>query len=62
MTRGSHLRENRQGFESGSTATEYAILVGFLAFVLVAGATAVAVGLNTQFGSMGTLIGGWPMP
>lgn len=45
--------------DEGATATEYAVLVGFLAIALIIGATALAAGLNGYFGDLGDAISGW---
>lgn len=48
--------------DEGATATEYGILVGFLALALVVGAAVFALALNGALSSMGIVIGGWPTP
>ena len=40
--------------EDGATATEYGILTGFIAFVVVAGVGAFGTALNLYFGELGT--------
>ena len=43
--------------ERGATATEYALLVAFIALVIVVGVTAFGNQLNDFFNSLGTRIG-----
>jgi pilus assembly protein Flp/PilA len=43
--------------ERGATATEYALLVAFIALVIVAGVTVFGSSLNTFFSNLGTKIG-----
>ncbi|WP_433874532.1 Flp family type IVb pilin [Sinomonas atrocyanea] len=43
--------------EKGATATEYALLVAFIALAIVAGVTAFGVQLNTFFEGLGAAIG-----
>ena len=45
--------------EKGATATEYSLLVGLIALVIVAGVTLFGTNLNTFFNSLGTTVGGW---
>lgn len=40
--------------EKGATATEYSILVGFMALVIVAGIGAYGIALNGVFGGLST--------
>jgi Flp pilus assembly pilin Flp len=43
--------------ERGATATEYAMLIVFIALAVAVGATALGGGINTLFTSIGTEIG-----
>jgi pilus assembly protein Flp/PilA len=45
--------------EKGATATEYSLLVGLIALVIVAGVTLFGTNLNTFFSNLGTTVGGW---
>lgn len=45
--------------DEGATATEYAVLVGFIAIALIVGAGLLAAGLNGYFEKLGTAISGW---
>ncbi|MEV7131420.1 Flp family type IVb pilin [Arthrobacter sp. NPDC093128] len=45
--------------EKGATATEYSLLVGLIALVIVAGVTLFGGNLNTFFSSLGTTVGTW---
>jgi pilus assembly protein Flp/PilA len=48
--------------ESGATATEYAMLIVFVALAVVVGAQAFSTGLNTLFTNIGTTIAGVVVP
>jgi Flp pilus assembly pilin Flp len=48
--------------ERGATATEYAMLIVFIALAVAVGATALGGGINTLFTSIGTEIGGVTPP
>jgi pilus assembly protein Flp/PilA len=41
-----------RGQERGATATEYSLLAGFIALVIVSGVGLFGMGLNTLFGSL----------
>ncbi len=45
--------------EKGATATEYSLLVGLIALVIVAGVTLFGTNLQTFFSSLATTVGGW---
>ncbi|MET3348683.1 UNVERIFIED_ORG: pilus assembly protein Flp/PilA [Arthrobacter sp. UYEF1] len=45
--------------EKGATATEYSLLVGLIALVIVAGVTTFGTNLNTFFTGLATTVGGW---
>jgi pilus assembly protein Flp/PilA len=45
--------------EKGATATEYSLLVGLIALVIVAGVTTFGTNLNTFFGGLATTVGTW---
>ncbi|WP_066293178.1 Flp family type IVb pilin [Arthrobacter sp. B6] len=45
--------------EKGATATEYSLLVGLIALVIVAGVTLFGGNLNTFFSSLAGTVGGW---
>jgi pilus assembly protein Flp/PilA len=45
--------------EKGATATEYSLLVGLIALVIVAGVTTFGTNLNAFFGGLATRVGGW---
>lgn len=45
--------------QEGAVATEYAILVGFLAMMLVVGATALGAALNQNYRDVADIITGW---
>ncbi|WP_426939826.1 Flp family type IVb pilin [Pseudarthrobacter sp. S6] len=45
--------------QKGATATEYSLLVGLIALVLVVGVGAFGGALNTWFSTLGTTVAGW---
>ncbi|MEW9870334.1 Flp family type IVb pilin [Arthrobacter sp. HS15c] len=45
--------------EKGATATEYSLLVGLIALVIVAGVTLFGTNLQTFFSSLATTVGNW---
>jgi pilus assembly protein Flp/PilA len=45
--------------EKGATATEYSLLVAFIALVIIVGVTAFGGALNKWFGDIATNVGGW---
>ena len=50
---------DRASAEKGATATEYSLLVGLIALVIVAGVTLFGRNLNTFFSGLGGTVGGW---
>lgn len=51
--------KDRLSSEKGATATEYSLLVGLIALVLVVGVGAFGGALNTWFSALGTTVAGW---
>jgi pilus assembly protein Flp/PilA len=51
--------KDRLSSEKGATATEYALLVGLIALVIVAGVTLFGTNLNTFFSGLGSRVGTW---
>ncbi|MEE2568114.1 Flp family type IVb pilin [Pseudarthrobacter sp. J64] len=49
----------RMGSEKGATATEYSLLVAFIAFAIIIGVTAFGKELSTWFTDLGTTVKGW---
>ena len=45
--------------EKGATATEYGLLVGLIAIIIVVGVGAFGTSLNSFFSSLGTRVSGW---
>ena len=45
--------------ERGATATEYALLVAFIAFAIILGVTAFATQLSTFFQNLSTTVSKW---
>ncbi|WP_422933871.1 Flp family type IVb pilin [Sinomonas sp. P47F7] len=50
---------DRSDREKGATATEYALLVGLIALVIIAGVTLFGANLQTFFSSLGSRVGTW---
>ena len=57
----SHIAGIRDRFvsEKGATATEYSLLVAFIALLIIIGVTAFGNALSTWFTNLGTTVGGW---
>lgn len=51
--------KDRLAFEKGATATEYGLLVAFIAVIIIVGVTAFGTALNTWFSSFVTRVGTW---
>lgn len=51
--------KKRFSSEKGATATEYSLLVAFIALLIILGVTAFGNALNTWFTNLGTTVGGW---
>jgi pilus assembly protein Flp/PilA len=51
--------KERFATEKGATATEYSLLVGLIALVLVAGVGFFGGELNEWFSTLGTTVSGW---
>ena len=51
--------KDRLSSEKGATATEYSLLVAFIAFLIIVGVTAFGNALNTWFSSFVTRVGTW---
>ncbi|WP_136612349.1 Flp family type IVb pilin [Sinomonas albida] len=50
---------DRTKSEKGATATEYALLVGLIALVIIAGVTLFGNNLQTFFSTLGSKVGTW---
>ncbi len=48
--------------EKGQDAAEYALLIAFIALVIIVGVTLLGVNLNAVFNTIATTVGGWPVP
>lgn len=51
--------KDRLASEKGATATEYSLLVAFIAFGIIIGVTFFGTQLNTWFSDLGTTVGNW---
>ncbi|BCW76504.1 Flp family type IVb pilin [Arthrobacter sp. NicSoilB11] len=51
--------KDRFSSEKGATATEYSLLVAFIALLIIIGVTAFGTALNTWFSSLGSRVGTW---
>jgi pilus assembly protein Flp/PilA len=51
--------KDRLESEKGATATEYSLLVAFIAFGIILGVTAFGAGLNDWFTVLGATVKGW---
>jgi pilus assembly protein Flp/PilA len=51
--------KDRLESEKGATATEYSLLVAFIAFAIIIGVGAFGTALNTWFSDLGTTVSGW---
>jgi pilus assembly protein Flp/PilA len=51
--------KDRLSSEKGATATEYSLLVAFIALLIIIGVTAFGGALNTWFSTLGSRVGTW---
>ena len=51
--------KDRLTSEKGATATEYSLLVAFIALLIILGVTAFGEALNTWFSTLGSRVGTW---
>lgn len=51
--------KNRLESEKGATATEYSLLVAFIAFIVIGGVTIFGQGLSAWFAELGGHVAGW---
>ncbi|MGN7250727.1 Flp family type IVb pilin [Arthrobacter sp. SAFR-014] len=51
--------KDRLASEKGATATEYSLLVAFIAFAIIVGVTAFGGALNTWFDGLGDTVALW---
>ena len=51
--------KDRVASEKGATATEYSLLVAFIALLIILGVTAFGTALNTWFSTLGSTVGTW---
>lgn len=50
---------DRMGSEKGATATEYSLLVAFIALLIIAGVTLFGNALSAWFSTLGSTVGTW---
>jgi pilus assembly protein Flp/PilA len=51
--------KDRTASEKGATATEYSLLVAFIALLIIIGVTAFGNAFNTWFTTLGSTVGTW---
>ena len=51
--------KDRLASEKGATATEYSLLVAFIAFLIIIGVGAFGSALNTWFSDLGVTVSNW---
>lgn len=51
--------KDRFSSEKGATATEYSLLIAFIAFLIIAGVTLFGTALNDWFSNLGATVGAW---
>lgn len=51
--------KDRLSSEKGATATEYSLLIAFIAFLIIAGVTLFGNALNDWFSDLGVTVGAW---
>ncbi|MCO4263373.1 Flp family type IVb pilin [Pseudarthrobacter sp. MDT3-26] len=51
--------KERTASEKGATATEYSLLVAFIALLIIIGVTAFGTALNNWFSTLGSTVGTW---
>ena len=51
--------KDRLAPEKGATATEYSLLVAFIALLIIIGVTAFGTALNNWFSTLGSTVGTW---
>lgn len=54
--------KNKLESEKGATATEYSLLVAFIAFLVIGGATLFGGALSLWFSDLATEVGTWDAP
>jgi pilus assembly protein Flp/PilA len=52
----------RLASEKGATATEYSLLIAFIAFIIIVGVTAFGTALRDWFTALGVEVGTWDAP
>ncbi|MCO4256755.1 Flp family type IVb pilin [Pseudarthrobacter cellobiosi] len=54
--------KDRLSSEKGATATEYSLLIAFIAFIIIVGVTVFGNALSAWFTALGTEVGTWVAP
>ena len=54
--------KDRLESEKGATATEYSLLIAFIAFLIIGGVTVFGTALSTWFTDLGGIVDGWDVP
>jgi pilus assembly protein Flp/PilA len=54
--------KERLASEKGATATEYSLLIAFIAFLIIGGVSAFGGALSGWFTTLGNTVTGWTIP
>lgn len=54
--------KDRLASEKGATATEYSLLIAFIAFIIIVGVTLFGNALSAWFSDLAVEVGGWDAP
>ena len=54
--------KDRLSSEKGATATEYSLLIAFIAFLIIGGVSFFGGALDTWFTNLGGTVAGWTVP
>lgn len=54
--------KDRFSSEKGATATEYSLLIAFIAFIIIVGVSFFGSALSTWFSTLGTEVASWTAP
>ncbi len=54
--------KDRLSSEKGATATEYSLLIAFIAFIIIVGVSLFGTALSNWFSTLGTTVTSWKAP